>query len=244
MPARAPLPSLVDPGRLTLGCADLDAPPLFSRADADGHRIGYEPAAAALVAGCLDLEIAWSFLSWSDFYPALEDGRIDAVWCGQAITDERRARADFARPYAVFDESVVVRADDLASTPAGLRGKRIGAIAGSTNMSLAQTFPDVETVAFAGTADVFGDMISALRAGEVDGFVDDDVAMVPLDDEPDLRLAFTVPTRNHWGVALGKGNDPLREALDEALAEVIGDGTLEAAWSQWIPWLGFPLATH
>lgn len=241
MTAQASFPSLVDPGRLTLGCVDLDAPPLFSRADARGRRDGYEPAAAAAVAARLGLEVAWSFLAWSDFYPALEDGRVDAIWCGQGMSDERRARADFTRPYAVFDESVVVRADDPASTPADLRGRRIGAIAGSTNMRLAETFPDVELVSFAGTADVFADMIRALRAGEVDGFVDDDVVMVPLDAEPDLRLAFTLPTRNRWGVAVRKGDDPLREALDEALAGAIDDGALEAAWARWIPWLAFPL---
>ena len=67
-------------------------------------------------------------------------------------------------------------------------------------------------------------MISALRSGDIDGFVDDDVAMVPLDAEPDLRLAFTLPTQNHWGVAARKGNDPLRQALDDALASVIADG--------------------
>jgi hypothetical protein len=31
---------LIEPGRLTLGCADLDAQPLFSRADAEGRRQG------------------------------------------------------------------------------------------------------------------------------------------------------------------------------------------------------------
>jgi polar amino acid transport system substrate-binding protein len=233
--------SLVTPGRLTLGCADLDAPPLFSRADAQGHRAGFEPAAAALVAGRLGLELEWRFLAWSDFYPALEDGRADAVWCGQAITGERLARADFTRPYAVFDESVVVRADDASSQPTDLAGKRVGAIDGSTNMRLAGTFPGVELVAFPGTEDVFGDMIRALRAGAIDAFVDDDVAMVPLDDEPGLRLAFTLPTRNVWGVAVRKGNAGLVAALDAALSAVVADGSLAAAWEAWIPFLAFPL---
>jgi len=230
---------LAEPGRLTLGCADLDALPLFSRADAEGRRQGYEPAAAALVADALGLEVRWSFLAWADFYPALHEGRVDAVWCGQGITPARCALADFSRPYAIFDESLVVRADNPASSADELAGQRIGAIAGSTNMALAETFPGVELVAFPGTADVFGDMIRSLRAGEIDGFVDDDVVMVPLGEEPGLRLAFTLPTRNRWGIAVR--NDPLREALDGALVEVIADGSLRAAWERWLPWLAFPL---
>jgi polar amino acid transport system substrate-binding protein len=110
-------------------------------------------------------------------------------------------------------------------------------------MRLAETFPGVDLVGFPGTEDVYGDMIRALRAGDVDGFVDDDVVMVPLGEEPDLRLAFTVPTRNRWGVALRTGNDELRDAIDGALSETIADGRLGAAWERWMPWLAFPLPT-
>ncbi len=232
----------VTPGVLTLGCADLDALPLFGKADADGQREGYEPAAAAIVAEALGLELRWSFLTWADFYPAIHEGRVDGVWCGQGITAHRRALADFTRPYAIFDESLVVRADNPASAPDTLAGQRIGAIAESTNMACAETFPGVELVAFPGTADVLGDMIRALRAGEIDGFVDDDVVMVPLDAEPDLRLAFTLPTGNRWGVAVKHGNDALRTAIDAALEAAIADGRLGAAWAATIPWLPFPLA--
>ena len=206
-----------------------------------GRREGYEPSAAGLVSAALGLEVRWSFLAWADFYPALREGRIDAVWCGQGITPARCELADFSRSYAVFDESLVVRADNPASSVDELAGQRVGAIAGSTNMALAETFPGVELVAFPGTADVFGDMIRSLRVGEIDGFVDDDVVMVPLDAEPDLRLAFTLPTRNRWGVAVRRGDDALREALDRGLDTVTADGSLRAAWVRWLPWLEFPL---
>lgn len=234
-------PPLVAPGVLTLGCVDVDAPPLFSRIRPDGVRPGYEPEAAAAVAAVLGVEVRWVPLAWSDFYPAVDDGRVDAIWCGQGMTDARRAQVDFTAPYAIFDESLVVGAGVDASGPDDLRGMRIGAIAASTNMALAETFAGVETVAFPGTERVFEEMVEATRTGAIDGFVDDDVVMVPLDDDPALRLAFTLPTRNRWGIAVTKGNDALREALDAALAATIADGTLEAAWRRTIPWLPFPL---
>ncbi len=231
---------LVD-GVLTLGCGDLDAPPLFSRIAADGTRTGYEPDAAALVAERLGLTLRWVALEWSDFYPALHERRVDAIWCGQGITDYRQTLADFSTPYAIFNESLVVRADNPAASPDDLAGLRIGAIAQSTNMALAETFPDVELVPFDGaTDDVFGDMIAATRSGAVDGFVDDDVVMVPLDDDPDLRLAFTVETRNRWGVAVHRGDDKLREALDGALHGAIADGSLAAVWRRAMPGLPWP----
>jgi polar amino acid transport system substrate-binding protein len=226
---------------LRLICVDLSAPPLFDKAAADGTRRGYEPSAAATVADKLGRPVEWVITSWGDMIPAVNDGRGDAIWCGQGITGERAALVDFTTPYALFDESLLVRAGSEIASPADLVGKRVGAIEGSTNMTLAKTFPGAITVAFEGTADVFGDMIAAVRAGQIDGFVDDDVALVPVGDEPDLHLAFTIPTRNRWGVAVAKGNDELRTQLDDALAESVRDGSLARVWTQWMPTLAFPL---
>jgi len=228
---------------LRLICVDLSAPPLFDKADPDGTRRGYEPSAAETIAAKLGRPVEWVVTSWGDMIPAVNDGRGDAIWCGQGITDERAALVDFTDPYAVFDESLLVRADTEITTAADLAGRRVGAIAGSTNMALAETFPGVVPVAFEGTDDVFGDMIAALRAGTIDGLVDDDVALVPVGDEPDLKIAFTIATRNRWGVAVAKGNHGLREEINAAMRASVADGSLERAWTQWMPNLTFPLHT-
>lgn len=227
---------------LRLVCIDADAMPLFGKSR-DGVREGYEPAAAGLVAECLGRPLEWVFKPWVEMVPAVDAGEGDAIWCGQGITEERRRRADFTRPYAVFDESLLVRAGSEIGSPAELHGRRIGAIAGSTNMALAETFDGAELVPFGGESDdVFGEMIDALRAGEVDGIVDDDVAFLVLADDPDLEIAFTVPTRNEWGVAVSKSRPEMRDTLDRALADRIADGALEACWRRWLPALEYPFA--
>ncbi|MGI9117409.1 MAG: substrate-binding periplasmic protein [Gaiellales bacterium] len=233
---------LVTAGALTLGCGDIDAMPLMGLLRPDGTRPGYEPEAAALVAAELGLQLTWVPLEWSAFYPALHAGRVDGIWCGQGITDHRRTLADFTRPYAVFNESLVTRIESTIANPLECAGRRIGAIAESTNMTLTETFPGVIPVPFDGASDdVYADMIAATRAGEIDGFVDDDVVMVTLDADPELRLAFTVETRNQWGIAVRRGDDALREALDGALTTIIGDGSLQAVWERCMPDLPWPL---
>jgi polar amino acid transport system substrate-binding protein len=225
---------------LRLVCIDADAMPLFGKSRG-GVREGYEPAAAALVAESLGRQLEWVFTPWVEMVPAVDAGEGDAIWCGQGITAERRKRVDFTRPYAVFDESLLVRAGTGMSSPGELAGKRIGAIAGSTNMALAETFEGAELVPFGGESDdVFGEMIEALRAGEVDGIVDDDVAFLALAGDPDFEIAFTVPTRNEWGVAVSKTRPEMRDELDRTLAEVIGDGRLAARWESWLPGLPYP----
>ncbi|GAA2457577.1 ABC transporter substrate-binding protein [Actinomadura vinacea] len=229
---------------LRLACIDAEAPPLFSRSPDGTARHGYEPDAAALVAEVLGRPLEWVFTPWARFVPALDAHEVDAVWCGQGITESRLRQVDFTRPYAIFNESVLVRRGAGVTGPDGLRGRRVAAIEGSTNMALAETFDGAVTVAFGGeTDDVFGDMLAALRAGEVDAVVDDDVVFVPLAEDPDFEVAFTVPTGNRWGVAVAKDRPGLLAELDRALAAVIADGRLENAWRAWMPALPFPLDT-
>lgn len=86
-----------------------------------------------------------------------------------------------------------------------------------------------------------GDMVKALRKGEVDAFVDDDVALVPLADEDDLDIAFIVETQNKWGIAVGqKTPSSWLAEIDKALLEIKQDGSLRKVWKQWMPTLRYP----
>lgn len=230
-----------DAHTLRVICADLPAPPLFER-DARGERHGYEADVCRLIAGQLDREVEWVYRQWSDFYPALDAGEGDILLCGQGISAYRKTLGDFSRPYAIFDESVMVRTDSGITSPQHLEGRRVGAIANSLNMALAETFTGAVPVAFDGASDdVFGDMVTALRAGEIDALVDDDVALVPLEAD-DLTIAFTVPTRNAWGAVVAKGQTEWLARVDRALGDIIGDGSLQAAWARWLPSLEYPFA--
>jgi polar amino acid transport system substrate-binding protein len=221
-------------GTLTLCCSSLDSGALFWT-DPDGTRHGYEVEVAEAVAAALDLELEWIFRQWSDFRPALARGECDAIWCGCAISAERREILEFTDPYAVFKESVVTRPDSSASAPEDLAGQRVLAIDGSTNMALAQTFPGIIPVPFAGDTDnVLGDMLNMLRDGAVDAVVDDDVCFI--EPDPTLRVAFTVETRNPWGGACRKGDLDLVAALNTGIAGV----DLRSLWAHWLSALPCP----
>jgi polar amino acid transport system substrate-binding protein len=225
----------IEPGVLTLCCTSLSCPPLFWN-DIDGRRHGYEAEAAAAAAAASGLELRWIFRQFSAFREALQARECDAIWCGSAITPERREIFSYSRPYAIFDESVVVRPDSPASGPDELAGMRVAAIAGSTNMALARTFPGVQLVAFDGYSDdILGDMLDALRSGEVDAVVDDDVVF--LEPDPTIRVAFTAPSRNAWGAACRKEDDTLVALLDDAIVHA----GLRAVWERCLPTLRFPL---
>jgi polar amino acid transport system substrate-binding protein len=168
-------------------------------------------------------------------------GEADAIWCGCAVTAERERSFLFSRPYAIFDEAVLVRRGDGVRSPSDLSGRRVGAITGSTNMDLARRWNGCVLVGFDGTSDdVFREMVDALRAGRIDAVVDDEPAFGGLSEDPQLAIAFVAATGNRWGVAMRPDARDLKERIDAAMGAVIASGELAAIWRAWFPRSPYP----
>jgi len=226
----------VIPGYLTIAASNFDARPM-SYLSQEGERLGYEPDLARAVCDLLKLKPIWHNLPMADFYHSLQTGHYDCVWFNQAITPERQIWVDFTRPYGLFDEAVLVRADSSIYAPKDLVGQRVGGLADSTNIALVEGFAGAKTVAFPGTDKVLPEMMAALRAGEIDALIDDElVLIVAAEDDPNLRLAFSVPTQVPFAIALPKNQTALLNSLNEALNTLIVDGTVAQLWEKWIPW--------
>ncbi len=227
---------------LRLACIDADAPPLFGLVDAEGRREGFEPATARLLADELGRPLEWVVMPWGEMLPAVQRHDVDAVLCGQGIIATRQQQVDFTRPYGLFHEGVLVRRGEGVRDADGLVGRRVAAIAGSANLALATTFEGAEVVPFSGdTGDVYADMLAALRQGDVDAVVDDDVVFVPLgESDPVFELAFSVQTGNRWGIGVAKDRPELLSTLDGALERIVADGRHRRVWEHWLPTLDYP----
>ena len=229
----------LQPGQLTIGASDFDARPMSYL---DGERRGYEPDVARAVCSSLNLEPVWLNLPMAEFYAALEAQRCDVVWFNQAVTPERSARVQFTRPYGVFNEAVLVRGDRSIDSPDDLAGMRVGGLANSTNLKLAKAWRDAIVVPFPGSDRVLPEMLAALKAGEIDALVDDELVLVAAADaDPSLRIAFTVPTQMAFAIAVLPKNEELLQALNQSLEALIADGTLAQLWDRWIGQPSFPL---
>ena len=212
-------------------CADLDARPLFWTENK--KRFGFEPEVAQAIAGEMGEELQWIFLKWADFSTYLLSGKADAIMCGSAITQEREKQFLYSKPYAYFNESVLIRSEDHFEKPEDFHGKILGAIHESTNMALAKQWKGCQYRAFDGTSDnVFKDMIDALSNGEIDGVVDDEPAFGGLLNDSQFKLAFTVETMNPWGIAMRHGDENLKERINEGLERIITNGVHQKIWSR------------
>ena len=211
-------------------CADLDARPLFWTEN--NKRFGFEPEVGHAIAKEMGEELQWVFLKWANFSPYLLSGKADAIMCGSAITPEREKKFLYSKPYAYFNESVLIRSEDYFEKPEDFQGKILGAIHESTNMALAQQWKGCQYRAFDGTSDnVFKEMIDALSNGEIDGIVDDEPAFGGTIKDPKFKIAFTVETKNAWGIAMQKVNFPLKEKIDRALNKIYQNSMHQKIWN-------------
>lgn len=232
-------PTTVRPGQLAIIASEFDARPMsFVQ---EGDRLGYEPAVARAVGDVLGLEPVWFDTAPEQFYPTLSTGDYDVVWFSQAITQDRRAWADFTRPYGRFDEAVLVREDSPIYTSSDLAGKRLGTLAGSTPMTLTESLPDLEWVPFTGPDQTLPTLLLALEQGEIDALVGDALLLLTAEaDSEILRVAFQLPSQYPFGIGVLPGNRELLESLNYALNQLIVNGTLAKLWAQWIPYKPFP----
>jgi polar amino acid transport system substrate-binding protein len=231
--------STVEAGILHIVASDFDARPMTYVVE--GVRSGYEPELALRLCQKLGLEPIWHNTPMEQFYPQMQTGQFDVVWFNQAITPERQQWVTFTRPYGLFDEAVLVQADSPVRSEEDLMGLRVGGLADSTNLALAATFRGVTIVPYPGSDKVLPEMLEALRKGEIDALIDDElVLVVAAEEDANLRLAFNVPTRVPFGIGVNKQNPALHSAVDAALNELIADGTAAQLWAEWIPWKPFP----
>ncbi|MGG6240863.1 substrate-binding periplasmic protein [Nodosilinea sp. AN01ver1] len=241
LPTAESLTSLtVEPGILHIATSDFDARPM-SFLTAEGHRTGYEPELARHLCQQLGLTPVWHNLPMFEFYTCLSTGKYDVVWFNQAITPDRQQVVDFTEPYGLFDEAVLVKKSSGIATVADLANKRVGGLADSTNIALVEGFPGAKAVPFPGSDQVLPEMLSALRAGDIDALIDDELVLVVAAEEDDsLELAFSLPTRVPFAIATPKVNPTLNATLNAAIAAALADGTMAQLWAEWIPWKPFP----
>ncbi|NEQ50538.1 MAG: amino acid ABC transporter substrate-binding protein [Leptolyngbya sp. SIO3F4] len=231
----------VQPGSLNIVASDFDARPM-SYLTAEGERMGYEPDLARAICKHLGLSPIWHNLPMAEFYTCMNSGKYDVVWFNQAITPERQEFVTFTQPYGLFDESVLVKASSTASSPEDLNGQRVGGLADSTNIALVENFPGAIAVPYPGSDKVLPEMLEALRAGEIDALIDDELVLLVAEaEDPNLRMAFSLPTQAQFSIGVAKNRPELSEKLDNTLSTLIEDGTVVELWKKWIPWKPFPL---
>jgi glutamate transport system substrate-binding protein len=211
--------------------------PLFGLKGLDGKPAGFDVEIGKILAA--KMGIAADKIEWTETPSAvreevLEQDKVDLVIATYTINDKRKQRIDFAGPYYVAGQDIMVAKDDSAITgPDSFKDgtKKVCSVTGSTPAEKIKTYlkdAASQLVLF----DVYSKCADALKNGQVDAVTTDNVILLGLIDKApdDFKLVGKPFTEEPYGIGVKKGDDKFRAFINDTLEGASKDGSYEKAW--------------
>jgi glutamate transport system substrate-binding protein len=215
-------------GKLTIG-VPFDEPGLGVRTG-DAYT-GFDVDTAVYIAGALGVtrdNITWKEANADQRQQLLESGGADLIVSTFSLTDQRKQVVDFAGPYFVAHQDLLVRRNDTEITgPEALDGKTLCSVPGTTSAAYV-------TSHFLGNIKLlekprFSDCVNSLANSEIDAVTTDDVILAGFAAQPQYQGKLKVVGKGFsdeiYGVGVKKGNSDLVGKVNAALKQYIDDGS-------------------
>jgi glutamate transport system substrate-binding protein len=211
--------------------------PGFGLKGLDGKPAGFDVEVGKLIAK--ELGIAEDKITWVETPSAvreekIEKGEADLVIATYTINDKRKERIDFAGPYYVAGQNILVKADDSSITgPDSFKtgDKKVCSVQGSTPAATIEKYlanKATQLVLF----DVYSKCVDALKGGQVDAVTTDNVILLGFiaKNEGQFKLAGENFTEEPYGIGLKKGDTAFRNFVNDTLEKIYADGSYAKAW--------------
>lgn len=225
---------LADAGSIKIG-TKFDQPGLGNISLDTEAPEGFDVEMGKLIAGKLGIgpdDIEWVETVSANREAFITTDRVDLVIATYTINDERKAEVDFAGPYYVAGQDLLVKKDDDSiNGPDDLAGKKVCATTGSTPIERIRTdYPDAEPVEF----DTYTECVDQLEASQIDAVSTDDIILSGYAADAKYEGMFRVVGKKFseepYGIGLKKGDTAFRTFLNNTLEDAYADGTWKDAF--------------
>ncbi|SDG72159.1 ABC transporter substrate-binding protein [Desulfosporosinus hippei] len=159
---------------------------------------------------------------WDGIIAGLTTSKFDMILGSMAITDERLEKVNFSTPYYRSGAQIIVPSDSNISGSADLKGKKVGVVLGTTFETKARELGATVNT-YKGDPDAFNDMLN----GRVDAVITDKIVglnAIKKNSYP-YKLVGDLLYVEKMGIAIRKDSPKLLEAVNNALKEMMDDGT-------------------
>ncbi|MDF2922701.1 MAG: amino acid transporter substrate-binding protein [Paenibacillaceae bacterium] len=219
--------------KLTIGIDDKFAPMGFR--DDKNEIVGFDIDYARAAAEVMGYEAVFQPIDWKAKEAELGSGRIDLIWNGYTITDDRKEKVLFTKPYLKNSQVVVVAAKSSIVKLSELAGKEVGL---QSLSSAADALDGNPVKAQIKKVTEFPDNVLALsdlKIGRVDAVVIDEiVARYHMSkDKGAFKLLEESLAPEEYGIGVKKGNEELLGKLQKALDELNKNGKAAEISTKW-----------
>ncbi|MBA3339865.1 MAG: transporter substrate-binding domain-containing protein [Geodermatophilaceae bacterium] len=217
-----------------LRVANTQANPPYSLIDDSNELVGFDVDVANEMATRMGIDrVEFIVGTFQTFIPGLQSDKWDAVIAGLTITEERQQQVDFSCPYQVNDVAIFT-ADGAEGIQdeADLVGRSIAVTAGGTQEEQARGIEGATVLTYENATLALSDVAT----GRADAYIGSKFTGAYLAEQNGLDVipAEGYLSREINGMAFPKGQEELVAAANEALAEMIDDGTLSDISRQWL----------
>lgn len=223
--------TLVNEGTLTVSTSPDYMPMEYME---DGQITGFDIALINAIGEKLGLEVDVQQQAFDTLVTGVAGGsQFDCSISSITIDDERAEQVLFSDPYYDSNLAMVVLSDSDFTAKEDLDGQRVAAQSGSSGEAwVKENLPNADYTPFQETPDA----LAALRAGTVDAVVyDDPVAENHVSGEyDDCKVLEVIPTGEQYGIIVNLDNQALCDAINQALAELTEDGTVDQLKAEYI----------
>ncbi|MGW3987033.1 glutamate ABC transporter substrate-binding protein [Streptomyces sp. NPDC004830] len=200
----------------------------------DGSFSGFDVDVATYVAkelGYKPDQIEWVETKSADRENALSRGDVKLIAATYSITDERKQKVDFAGPYLLAHQDLLVKKDSDITKATDLNDKKLCSVAGST--SAQNVKKDFAPKAQLDQRGGYSECLSALQSGAVDALTTDDsiLAGYAAQDQykGQFKLAGLKLSNENYGVGVKKGDKATLDKVNAALEKMVKDGAWKKA---------------
>ncbi|SEN48202.1 polar amino acid transport system substrate-binding protein [Lihuaxuella thermophila] len=168
---------------------------------------------------------------WESIIAGLQARKYDAIIGSMAITEKRKKAVGFTKPYYRSGAQIFVKAGNTSiRTAEDLKGKKIGVVKATTFIDLAKKYsPHIVEYTSDNTA------LQDLPTGRIDAVITDQaVGLYAMKHMKfPIRDIGKPLTMDEMAIAVHPDNEQLREKLNQALDQIIQDGTYEKISRKW-----------
>lgn len=210
--------------------------PPFEFVDSAGQIVGYDADLARALAESLGVDAHFVTTGYDALYDALTVGRADVIISALYPDPGRTAGFAFSRPYFNAGEVILVGEGSPISGPEDLAGRPVACVFGTSgHMELLQLEKTLVPSPAVIAVDDPVTITTLLRTGTVDAIVIDRVsAQLAVGSDPSAGILTPSLTDEPYAIAVKREDTKLLEALEEALAALESDGTLEKLAHTWM----------
>lgn len=188
---------------------------------------GFDLELAKEVGKKLNVEVKFQYIDWDAKVFELNSRAIDCVWNGMTITPTRLQEMTFSKSY--FENTLVILQKNNGSIQSlqDLKDKKVGVeLTSSSDIALGKD-PIKSSIKEISKFTTSNEALLALSANTIDAIVVDEIYAryhVMLQQPDVFRLISTTLSSEEYGIGFRKGDEKLKNKVDEALDQLAEEG--------------------